>query len=144
MPMSSGLGALIRLGASVELDSDLLTIFIGCPETAGAAYRTNFVACSENRLGADYELETTGNHLLYRVAIVGAEVHVCASLLDSIGVLELLLQHSRFRGRLARGLRFHQQLGKIPGAKLGKAHRRGRPGYTRPQHMLDCGMSKQK
>ena len=92
MPMSSGLGALIRLGASVELDSDLLTIFIGCPETAGAAYRTNFVACSENRLGADYELETTGNHLLYRVAIVGAEVHVCASLLDSIGVLELLLR----------------------------------------------------
>jgi hypothetical protein len=90
MPMGSGLGALIRLGASVELDSDLQTIFIGCPTTA--AYTTTFVGCPEGHLGADYELETTGNHLLYRVAIVGAEVHVCASLLDSIGVPELLLK----------------------------------------------------
>ena len=90
MSMSSGLGALIRLGASVELDSNLQTIFIGAPEPG--VYTTTFVGCPERCLGADYELETAGHFLLYRIAIVSQGVHVSASPLDSINVPELLLK----------------------------------------------------
>ena len=79
MPMGSGLSALIRTGAALELEADvaLETLAIGSPK---------------NSFSEGYEMETAGTFLLYTIALRGAQVHVSASLLDSIDGPEHLLR----------------------------------------------------
>ena len=75
--LTNGLSALVRLGASIELDSDLQTISIGC---------------QENSFTGNYELQTAGKFLLYVVSIQGTAVLVAASLLDSTDPPQVLLK----------------------------------------------------
>jgi hypothetical protein len=71
MPMGSGISAMLRLGAGLELEQDV-------------ALETISIGPVGNSLAGAYQLETCGAFLLYRVTIAGAEVHVSASLADSI------------------------------------------------------------
>ena len=70
---------MLRAGAGLELEPDvnLETISIGAPP---------------NSLAGNYELETCGRFLLYRIALAGAEVHVAAAPADSISPPEHLLR----------------------------------------------------
>ena len=83
MGFQSGLSALIRLGASLELDSEntggcMTTISIGCPGNSLA--------------GNTCELEIAGKFLLYRVVIAGEAVVVSVALLDGVAEPEVLLK----------------------------------------------------
>ena len=80
MPMGSGLSAMVRCAASLELDlPSLETLSIGAPQNSLAG---NF-----------YELEIAGRWLCYTVSIVGSEhVLVSASLVDCVNPPELLLK----------------------------------------------------
>ena len=80
MVFGSGLSALIKLGAGLELE-------------AGVSLETLAIGRPHNSFAEGYELETCGQFLLYRITIAGAaEVHVAASLADSISDPEHLLR----------------------------------------------------
>ena len=80
MPFSTGLSAMIRCAAALELGPDTLleTIAIGTPPNSFAA---NY-----------YEWEGAGAFLLYTISIVGTEVLLSVSLLDSISEPQVLLR----------------------------------------------------
>jgi hypothetical protein len=80
MPMSSGLSALIRLGAALELEPDV-------------SLETLAIGQLGNSLTGSYELETAGRWLCYTVTIAGSEhVLVSASPVDSVNPPEVLLK----------------------------------------------------
>jgi hypothetical protein len=78
MAFGSGLSALIKLGAGLELE-------------AGVSLETLAIGRPHNSFAEGYELETCGQLLLYRIT-TGAEVNVSASLADSISDPEHLLR----------------------------------------------------
>ena len=92
--LANGLSALIRLGASFELDSGVETLSIGCPENSQR----------------DYYLETAGKWLCYRIDIRGAAVLVSASLLDSTGAPQVLLKTCDVEARWEVVFRFLSSL----------------------------------
>ena len=77
--MGSGLSAMIRFAAAVELED-------------GVALETLSIGSPKNSLTSYYEWEGAGRFLMYTVAIVGTEILVSASLLDSTDAPELLLR----------------------------------------------------
>ena len=81
MPFTSGLSAMVRLGAAFELDA----------ENRGACMETLLIGARENSFG-NYELEIAGQWLCYDVRIVGGEVRTGASLVDSTGQPQTLLR----------------------------------------------------
>jgi hypothetical protein len=78
--MTSGLSAMIRLAAALELDA----------ENTGRCMETLSIGQTEGFSG--YVLEIAGAHLCYSIAIGGGQVFVGASLVDSISQPETLLQ----------------------------------------------------
>ena len=78
MPFGSGLSALVRLGAGLELED-------------GVSLETTSIGCVPNSLAGNYELETCGRHLCYTITICGTQVRVNASLMDGIAAPEFLL-----------------------------------------------------
>ena len=84
MGFQSGLSALIRLGVSLELDSEntggcMTALSIGCPGNSLAG-------------GNTCELQIAGKFLLYAVSIRGEAVVVSVALLDGIADPEVLLR----------------------------------------------------
>ncbi|MGA7880872.1 MAG: hypothetical protein WBL40_17015 [Terrimicrobiaceae bacterium] len=77
--MGSGISAMLRLGAGLELEADV-------------SLETLSIGQVGNSLAGAFELQTAGTFLCYVVAIRGAEVHVGASLMDSISEPEHLLR----------------------------------------------------
>ena len=77
--MKSGLSAMIRLAAALELEDGVLleTISIGSPK---------------NSLSAYCEWEGAGTFLMYTISIVGSKMLVSVSLLDSISEPQVLLR----------------------------------------------------
>ena len=79
MPFSTGISALVRLAACLELElPSLETLAIGQPGNSLA--------------GNYYELQIAGRWLCYTVDIVGGQVLVSASLADSVDEPEVLLK----------------------------------------------------
>jgi hypothetical protein len=82
MGFQSGLSALIRLGASLELDS----------ENQGGCMTALSIGAAHNSLAGNCELEIAGKFLVYVVSIRGEQVLVSAALLDGTEEPELLLR----------------------------------------------------
>jgi hypothetical protein len=80
MGLTSGLSAMIRLAAALELDR----------ENAGVTMETLSIGHPEDSY--DYALEIAGQWLCYSVAIHGSEVRTGASLVDSISQPQTLLR----------------------------------------------------
>ena len=80
MAMTSGLSAMIRCAAALELDR----------ENAGATMETLSIGHAEGSY--DYVLEIAGAHLCYSVSMYGEEVRTGASLVDSISQPQTLLR----------------------------------------------------
>ena len=71
---SSGLSALIRTGAELSLEFEMEPLSCG---SVG---------------DADYALEIAGRHLVFRIALQGAENRLAAALMDGDGTYEMLLR----------------------------------------------------
>ena len=77
--MTSGLSAMIRCAAALELDA----------ENVGRCVETLSIGSAED--GSGYALQIAGRHLCYMVTLCGDQVRVSAGLLDSTAAPEFLL-----------------------------------------------------
>lgn len=79
MLFGSGISALIRAGAALELEP-------------GVALEALSIGAPHNSFAEGYELESAGTFLCYTIALRGAEVHVSAALMDSTAAPDHLLK----------------------------------------------------
>jgi hypothetical protein len=125
MEFQSGLSALVRLAAALELDR----------ENAGAVLVTLSIGggvSSADDSPGDYAWEAAGAHLCYVVSIHGGEVRTAASLVDSVSQAQPLLRAPDTEQGWELTFRFISSLEKYQVHDLTKPIVVGNPAYDDP------------